>query len=95
MQEAARAGRVRFRSHALDELANEALSPDDAINCILMGAIVEDQFDVDYEEMKYLIYGDTLSGDEMCVVAKWDDYHNVVVITVYRLIVTDYEWREP
>lgn len=56
-----------------------------------MGAIIEDQFGIDYGQTKYVIYGDTLGGDELCVVAKWDDYHNVVVITVYRLIVTDYE----
>jgi hypothetical protein len=91
MQSAVRAGRVQFTRHALDELAMDDLSPQDAGNCILTGEIVKDQYDEFYKEMKYVIYGDALAGDEMAVVARWDNSRSVVVITVYRLRITDYE----
>jgi hypothetical protein len=91
MQSAARAGRIQFSRHALNELAMDDLSPKDAGNCILTGEIIEDQCDELYGEEKYVIYGDTLAGDEMAVVARWDESQSVVVITVYRLRITDYE----
>jgi hypothetical protein len=55
------------------------------------GEIIKDQYDELYKEVKYVIYGDTLAGDEMAGVARWDDARSVVVITVYRLRITDYE----
>jgi hypothetical protein len=91
MQRAVRAGRVQFTRHALSELAMDDLSPKDAGNCILTGEIIEDQYDELYGKEKYVIYGDTLAGDEMAVVARWDDAQSVVVITVYRLRITDYD----
>lgn len=91
MQDAVRAGLVQFSRHALHELSLDDLSPQDAGNCILTGEIVEDQYDGLYKEVKYVVYGDTLAGDEMAVVARWDEAQSVVVITVYRLRITDYE----
>ena len=91
MQRAASAEKVLFRIHALKELARDRLSLDDAIHCILTGEIVEDQYDPAYQQLKYTVYGDTLANEDMCVVARWDDYHNVVVITAYRLERDDYE----
>ncbi|MGH9845201.1 MAG: DUF4258 domain-containing protein [Blastocatellia bacterium] len=90
MQGAVRAGRIQFNRHALNELAMDDLSPKDAGNCILTGEIIEDQYDELYGEEKYVIYGDTLAGDEMAVVARWDESQSGVVITVYRLRITDY-----
>lgn len=90
MQSAVQAGRIQFSRHALSELAMDDLSPQDAGNCILTGEIIEDQYDELYGEVKYMIYGDTLAGDEMAVVARWDESQSVVVITVYRLRITDY-----
>ncbi|MBL8189408.1 MAG: DUF4258 domain-containing protein [Acidobacteria bacterium] len=91
MQRAAKAGKVRFVPHAVRELALDHLSPDDAVNCILTGEIVRDQYDPKYQQMKYVIYGDSLSHDEIAVVARWDDDSKVVVITVFRLRVGNYE----
>lgn len=91
MQEAVKAGRIRFRLHALDELADEDLLPADAINCILTGEIVEDQYDAACRQIKYVIFGDSLAGLEMGVVARWDDYRNVVIITAYQLQIDDYD----
>ena len=82
---------MQFTLHALDELSKDNLSPKDAINCILTGEIVKDQYDELYGEVKHLIYGDTLAGDEMAVVARWNESRSVVVITIFRLRITDYE----
>jgi hypothetical protein len=82
---------MRFTSHALDELDEEALTSADAVHCILTGEIVGDQFDLRYQHVKYKIFGDTLAGDEMGLIARWDDRDGVVVITAYRLRIDDYE----
>lgn len=91
MRRAVKAGRVRFTSHALDELDEDRLSTADAIHCILTGEITEDQYDPRYDQTKYVIYGDTRDGDEMGLLARWDDPPGIVVITVYRLQVDDYD----
>lgn len=91
MRQAVKAGRVRFTSHAFDELDNEDLTTDDAEHCILTGEIVGDQYDTHRLRMKYVIYGDTMMGDEIGLVARWGDQDNVVVITTFRLKIDDYE----
>lgn len=91
MKRAAKAGKIRFVPHAVRELALDRLSPDDAVNCILTGEIVRDQYDPQHQQLKYVIYGDSLSNDEVAVIARWDDDSKVVVITVFRLQVDDYE----
>jgi hypothetical protein len=57
MQDAARAGHVRFTSHAFDELDLESLTPDDAVNCILTGDIINDQYDLRWQQIKYVLWG--------------------------------------
>ena len=93
MQKAARAGLVYLTEHARDEMADDSLTFQDVINCILTGAIVERQYDVARDENKYVIYGDCMNDDEMAVVAKLTYNNNVGVITVYRLRITDYDRR--
>lgn len=61
------------------------------MNCILTGEIIEHQFDVSRGEDKYLVFGDSLNADEMTVVAKLGYNDDAVIITVYRLRLTDYE----
>ena len=91
MREAAAARRVYLTEHARDEMAEDRLSFQDVIHCIVTGEIVEEQYDVDRAENKYVIYGDCLNEDEMAVVAKLTYNHKAVVITVYRLRITDYD----
>jgi hypothetical protein len=91
MQKAARAGRVYLTEHARDEAVDEDLTFQDVINCILSGEIVERQYDAEWDENKYVIYGDSLNEDEMAIVAKLTYNNNVGVITAYRLRITDYE----
>lgn len=91
MRIAAQAGRVRFTSHALDELDDDGLTTADAVNCILTGEIIEDQFDQQWEHTKYKFYGDSLAGGEIGLIARWDDRDKVIVITIFRLRIDDYE----
>ncbi|MGH9755041.1 MAG: DUF4258 domain-containing protein [Blastocatellia bacterium] len=91
MRKAARADRVRITTHASDEMAKERLSADDVINGVLTGEVVKDQFDIKYQDTKYVIFGDALDGREIGVVAKIGASGNVIVITVYQLNITDYE----
>ncbi len=87
---AVRDGRIIFRYHALKELRAENYTTADAIHCILVGEIVEDQIDR-IGDLKFVIYGESVAEDEMCVVTKWDDDNKVVVITAFQLEITDYE----
>jgi hypothetical protein len=91
IRHAARAGRVYLTIHATKELKVEKLTYDDVINCLLTGEIVKDQYDPDVDETKYGLYGDSLSGEEMAVIAKLGYNHDAVIITAYRLQITDYE----
>ncbi len=61
MREAARAGRVYLSEHARDEMADEELTFQDVIHCILTGEIIEQQYDVRRSENKYIVYGDCLN----------------------------------
>jgi hypothetical protein len=91
MRKAARAGLVYLTEHAREEMADDSLTFQDVINCILTGDIVDCQRDIGRGENKYVIYGDCVSEDEMAVVAKLTYNKNVGVITVYRLRITDYD----
>jgi hypothetical protein len=91
MRKAVRAGLVYLTEHARDEMADDSLTFQDVINCILTGDIVDCQRDVGRDENKYVIYGDCVDEDEMAVVAKLTYNKNVGVITVYRLRITDYD----
>jgi hypothetical protein len=91
MRKAARAEHAYLTEHARDEMALDNLTFRDVIRCILTGEIVEQQFDPERGEYKYIIYGDSVTEDEMAVVAKLTYNHRVGVITAYRLRITDYD----
>lgn len=86
-----RAGRVIMTAHAVREMKNDRLTFQDVMYSIETGEIVNQQFDPERKEFKYVIYGDTLAGDEIGVVAKLGA-SDTVVITVYRLGLDDYEY---
>jgi hypothetical protein len=92
MREAAVAGRVYLTPHAIRELKDDDLTVDDLVNCLLTGEIIEQQFDDDRQEEKYLIYGDARNNDEMAVSAKLGYNKTTIVITVFRLRITDYDY---
>lgn len=91
MRQAVKAGRVRFTVHSVEELAAEGYAETDAYNCILTGEIVEDQYDLRYQQIKYVIFGDARSGDEIGLIVRFDDASGIVVITAYQLKVSDYD----
>ena len=90
IQGAVKDGRIIFRYHALKELRAENLTTGDAIHCILLGEIVEDQIDRN-GDLKFIIFGESIAKDEIGVVTKWDANLRVVVITAFQLEITDYE----
>lgn len=92
LRNAAAAGRVYLAIHANKELKSDRLTYEDIVNCILTGEIIEQQFDSARQEEKYVLYGDALSGAEMAVVAKRGHDQTTVIITVYRLRITDYDF---
>lgn len=92
MRRAVRAGRVIMSNHAVKEMKEDGLTLDDVFNVILTGTIVEEQYDPQYRENKYIIYGDSLNDDEIGVVAKLGRNENTVVITVYSLTIEDYDY---
>ncbi len=65
MQSAAKAKRVYLTEHARDEMADDNLTFADVICCILTGEIVEQQFDEQRDEDKYVVYGDCLNEESL------------------------------
>lgn len=91
MRQAVKAGRVRFTVHSVEELAAEGYAETDAYSCILTGEIVEDQYDLRYQQVKYVVFGDARNGDEIGLIARFDNASGIVVITVFQLQVSDYD----
>lgn len=57
----------------------------DLEQCILTGAIIEQQWDSVYEEFKYIVQGESTDGEEMEVVVRLDQKGQLVFITAYLL----------
>jgi hypothetical protein len=91
VRQSARARRVFLSFHANEELAADDLIYSDVINCILTGVVIGDQYDADRGEIKYELYGDSLNGDEMAIIFKFGFGDDTIIITVYRLRITDYD----
>jgi len=85
MRARVRLGRIAISVHALDEMRNDNLIPDDLSNCILTGRIIERQFDEAYADYKYVIEGESLDPSEFIHVAAKLGRRNTVVITTYRV----------
>lgn len=77
-------------NHAVKEMRRDGLTFEDVINAILTGEIVEQQFDPERNEHKYVIYGDALNEAEIGLVAKLGYNDDTVIITVYQLRIDDY-----
>ncbi len=78
------AGRYVFTIHALDELAEDDLLAEEAINAVLIGSIVEVQSDRGTKEKKYVINGPDHAGNPVGVVMKIGATGKAVIVTVYR-----------
>ena len=69
--------------HADDEMNDDCLTIFDIERCVLTGRILERQKDKDTSEWKYRINGQSLSDNEVEIVAKISPTGKLVIITVY------------
>jgi hypothetical protein len=69
--------------HAEEEMDDDCLTIFDVESCILTGKILERQKDKATAEWKYRINGQSLSGEEVEVIAKLSPTGKLVIITVY------------
>lgn len=78
-------GHLVVTQHAFEEMIDDNLFQTDVENCILFGEIVERQRDMEWDEWKYIILGQTVDGKAIEVVLKSGKSGNAVVITTYVL----------
>ena len=71
--------------HARKEMNDDGLTVYDVESGILTGSIIERQRDRVTAEWKYRIRGETLTGDDIEVIAKLSPTSKLIIITVYML----------
>jgi hypothetical protein len=71
--------------HGHEEMEADGLTVYDVEHVMMTGRIVERQRDRHRKERKYLVEGETLSGDPAMVVAKIGLTRKLIVVTVYAL----------
>ena len=69
--------------HAEEEMDDDGLSIFDIERCILTGEITERQKDRVSEEWKYVIEGQSVTGDKVGTVTKLSLTGKLIIITVY------------
>ncbi|RMH87543.1 MAG: DUF4258 domain-containing protein [Calditrichaeota bacterium] len=83
MREKVRTRQYVMTLHAEEEMAEDGLSIFDIERGILTGRITERQKDYKTNEWKYVINGETLTGNEIAIVAKLGPTGKLVIITVF------------
>ena len=83
MREKVRSLEYLMTIHAEEEMDNDGLSVFDVEQVILTGEIIERQRDVDTNEWKYLIQGQTVEELNAVVVCKLSLTDKLVIITLY------------
>lgn len=83
MRERIRTRRYVMTLHAEEEMTDDNLSIFDVERGILTGRIIERQKDHATAEWKYLVEGETITGNLVVVVAKLSVTGKLVIITVY------------
>ncbi len=83
MQERIRTRRYVMTLHAEEEMTECNLSIFDVERGILTGRIIERQKDHATAEWKYLVEGESITGNLVVVVAKLSVTGKLVIITVY------------
>ena len=81
LKELCKQSAIKWSAHCLERLQERDISRDDVKNCIMNGEIIED-YPTDYPPPSCLIYGYTLSGKVLHVVAGMD-HTSVYIITAY------------
>jgi hypothetical protein len=80
-----RDGKLVVTQHAFEEMNDDDLLQADVEHCILVGEIVERQWDNEWQEWKYIISGVATDGKFIEVVLKSGRGGNAVIITNYLL----------
>lgn len=70
--------------HADDEMDEDGLTIFDVESAILSGKIIERQKDQNTGEWKYLVRGESLSGESVISVTKISPTGKLVFVTVFR-----------
>ncbi len=78
-----RNGNLVVTQHAFEEMNDDDLLQVDVEHCILVGEIIERQWDEQWREWKYIMNGESTDGKIIEVVLKSGHSSNVVVITTY------------
>ena len=81
LKELCKQSAIKWPAHCLERMQERDISGNDVKNCIMNGEIIED-YPIDYPPPSCLIYGYTLSGKVLHVVAG-TDHTNVCIITAY------------
>jgi len=84
MREKVRSRQYVMTLHAVEEMDDDNLTIYDVESGILTGKIQERQKDQETAEWKYLIEGQTISGESIVVVGKISSTNKLVLITVWR-----------
>jgi uncharacterized DUF497 family protein len=84
IRERVRTRRYVMTLHAEEEMDDDGLSIFDVERGILTGKVIERQKDRVTAEWKYLVEGESISGDSIVIVAKLSVTDKLVIITVYR-----------
>ncbi len=71
MRSRVRAGQMTLTTHAREELYNDRLTTDDLAHGFLSGALVERQWDEDWQVWKYVIAAETLEDGRW---RSWQDW---------------------
>ncbi len=83
MREKIRKRQYIMTVHAEEEMNDDRLTIYDVENGIFTGEILERQKDTVTAEWKYRIKGQTISGEEVEMIAKMSPTGKLVIITVY------------
>ena len=84
MRESVRQNRIILTIHAIEEMDADDLFKEDLEHCTRGGKISNRQWDGDFKDYKYILAGETRSGEEMEVVANLRS-DKIIIITVYLL----------
>ena len=77
--------KIVVTQHAFDEMNDDDLMQIDIEHCILNGEIIERQWDIEFNEWKYVVSGESIDGELMEVVLKVGHRDNSVIITTYLI----------
>ena len=80
-----RDGKLVVTQHAFDEMNDDDILQADIEHCILVGAIIERQWDKEWQQWKYIIAGESIDKRAIEVVLKKGQSDNAVIITTYLI----------